>query len=262
MENLFDKLKSDMPAAVDTASQEEKTSSLAALSTDALVDKWQKNTNDKALTSEVLRRMRPTMSAAINSYAAGMDSQMSVKAARLTLNALRTYDKKRGVAASTYVFHNLKRLNRLGAKAQNIIPQSEYASLGRKAVKAAMDEFIDRKGREPSMAELADATGLSVKKLEQYMDQGAVVSESSTLYANNQKDKYGKTDLTDDDYFEYVYASVDPISQKIMEWSSGLHGARTLNNNQIADRLHITPAAVSQRKNRIQRLLSDARSLV
>jgi hypothetical protein len=101
-----------------------------------------------------------------------------------------------------------------------------------------------------------------VKKLERILDQGGVVSESSTLTDDSRRDTLGSTDLTDDDYFEYVYASVDPVSQKIMEWSSGRHGAHQLSNNQIATKLRMSAAAVSQRKNKIQRMLSDARNLV
>lgn len=235
---------------------------LHELSTGDVVASWQKDKGNKKLTSEVLKRMQPTISAAINSYAPGMERQLSVRAAKLTLGALETFDQSRGVAPSTYVFHNLKRLNRLGARAQNIIPQSEYASAERKAVMSVFDKFVDDRGREPSMEELADRTGISVKRLSRILDQGAVVSESSTLTDDSRKDTQASSTLTDADYYAYVYASVDPVSQKIMEWSSGLKGGRVLSNNQIADRLHISPAAVSQRKTKIQRLLSDARSLV
>ena len=67
--------------------------------------------------------------------------------------------------------------------------------------------------------------------------------------------------MTDDDYYEYVYNSVSPIDQKIMEWASG-KGGKTYSNMEIAKMLHITPAAVSQRKAGIQKKLSMVRSLV
>lgn len=265
MENLFDKLRNQLPQqAVDEQAPvvADNKTPMASLSTDDLVALWQKHQDDADATEEVLRRMRPTISSAINSYAKGMDDKLAVKAARLTLDALRTYDPSRGANPATYVFHSLKRLNRLGARAQNIIPQSEYASAESRLVREAFDRFVDDRGRDPSMSELADLTGLSVRKLEKVLDRGAVVNESATLTEDSRKDTIGQSDLTDDDYFEYVYASVDPINQKIMEWSSGKHGVRPLSNNQIAAKLHISPAAVSQRRGKIQGMLSDARSLV
>jgi len=263
MTNLFDSLKSSLPPVKAREKDDSVDKQVPqTLDTDTLITKWQAKPDDRALTSEVLKRLQPTIKSAINSYAPGMDRQLSVKAARLTLDALKSYDSKRGVAAATYVFHNLKRLNRLGARTQNIIPQSEYAAAERKLVMSAMDRFIDDKNREPSMAELADATGLSVKKLESVLDQRKVINESATLSEDSKKDTIGASALTDDDYFEYVYTSVDPISQKIMEWTAGKHGAQQLDNNRIASKLHMSAAAVSQRKNKIQRMLSDARSLV
>ena len=52
------------------------------------------------------------------------------------------------------------------------------------------------------------------------------------------------------------------IEQKIIEWSSGLHGKQRLSNNEIARRLGISPAAVSQRRNKIDRLMSEVREVL
>ena len=262
MDNIFDTLKHGLPAQSNERQAQPAPVQEKDMDIGTLVSAWQRTPDDGQLTAEVLKRMQPTISSAINSYAPGMERQLTVKAARLTLDALRTYDPKRGVAASTHVFHNLKRLNRLGARAQNIIPQSEYAAAERKLVLSAFDKFTDDRGREPSLGELADATGLSIKRLERVLDSNSVVNESSTLTQDSMKDTLGTSGLTDDDYLEYVYASVDPVSQKIIEWTSGRRGAAILSNNQIAAKLSISPAAVSQRKNKIQRMLSDARSLV
>ena len=93
-------------------------------------------------------------------------------------------------------------------------------------------------------------------------NQTKVVSESSTLMQDSLKDTRGSSGLTDTDYLEYVYASSGPIEQKIIEWSSGLHGKQRLSNNEIARRLGISPAAVSQRRNKIDRLMSEVREVL
>ena len=234
---------------------------LKDMSTADLVKAWQKDEKED-YTAELLSRMKPTISSAFRTYAPGMENRLAVKAANLTLDALRHFNPTAGTEPSTWVYKNLHRLTRFSAQSSNIISVSEAESKDMATVRKAVDDFIDRKGRDPSVAELADLTGLSRKKVDKLLDKlnNVTVSESSTLTEDNQRDTVSSSGLTDNDYFEYVYMSVDPISQKIMEWTSGLHGKPILSNNQIAEKLHMSPAAVSQRKNKIEDKLSDIRS--
>lgn len=262
MENIFSILNSQLPKSQqqeEVQAQPVRERSLADTDTKDIIQSWQKD-NDPAKTEELLKRMHPVITSAMNSYAPGMDDKLAVKAAHLTLDALRSYDPKHGTDPKTHVFNGLKRLSRLSGKVSNIIPQPEGVVLERKRVQAVIDRFNDDKGREPSMAELADLTGISRKRLDRILSGDTVVNESATLSEDSRRDTFAVSDLDDKDYFEYVYASVGPIDQKIMEWSSGLHGKPLLSNNAIASKLHISPAAVSQHKNRIQQLMSDVRA--
>lgn len=229
--------------------------------TKTLVGAWQKEQRPE-YTSEVLKRMQPTINSAMTSYAPGMDRQLAVKAAKLTLDALHKYKPDFGTEPSTFVFHNLKRLSRYGTRSGNIMPLPEGFVHEQKMLQAVMAKFEDDKGREPSLAELADLTGLSLRKIDKLLERNLVINESATLTEDSGKDTFSQSGLKDDDYFEYVYASVGPTDQKIMEWSSGMHGAKVLSNNEIARKLKISAAAVSQRRNKIQKLMSDVRGLV
>lgn len=282
MNNLFNELTKGIPkpkqADVDLLKSLEKpketpiaqtitnpttaTSDFSQVNTRDLVKTWQKQSTPET-TAELLKRMKPTISSAMNSFAPGMDDKLAVKAANLTLEALKRYDASFNTDPTTHVFHQLKRLNRLGARASNILPQSELFSLQQKTVRDAFDKFEDNKGRDPSIQELADLTGISKKKVEALLDnKNTIVSESATLTDETNKDTFSQSDITDNDYFEYVYASVSPIDQKIMEWSSGLHNTPALSNNQIAAKLNVSAAAISQHKAKIQQMLSDVRSLI
>ena len=222
---------------------------------------WQKDPNEQN-TALVLKKMQPTIASAMNSYAPGADNRLGIKAANITLKTLKSYDPSYGTEPSTYVFHALKRLARYNAANEYMIPRSESAQLERNRVKAVYDSFVDNYEREPSVAELADKTGFSMKKIQQLMSGGAEISESSTLTEDSRRDTVGSSDLTDDDYFEYVYSSVGPMDQKIMDWTSGKHGKKQLSNNDIARRLKVSPAAVSQRKGRIQAMLAEIREVL
>jgi hypothetical protein len=54
---------------------------------------------------------------------------------------------------------------------------------------------------------------------------------------------------------------MDPINQKIMEHSLGLHGQPRLPNHEIAKLLRLSPGAISQRKARIQQTLDKESEL-
>ena len=226
-----------------------------------VIARWQKAPNDDD-AEWLLKKMKPTINAAMTSFAAGHDKDLAVRAASLTLKALQTYDPSYGTDPATHVFHNLKRLNRIVNRRGNIIPVSEQASMEARYVFGERSKFIDDYGREPSDLELADLTGYSLKKINKILDKDKVISETSTLNPETLASTMSSKDVTDKDYFEYVYRSVGPIDQKIMEWSEGVHGQPALSGKEMALRLHITPAAVSQRRAKILNMLSEVRGLV
>lgn len=226
-----------------------------------IVARWQKNPTDED-TAYLLKKMNKTINAAMTSYAPGHSKDLGVKAARLTLDALKTYNPSYGTDPSTHVFHNLKRLNRYANRRANIIPISEQASQEYRFLNAKMQEFIDTFDREPSDLELADITGYSLKKVNKILDGNKVTSDSSTINPDSHTSSVSTSDLTDQDFFEYVYRSVGPIDQKIMEWSTGAHGKPPLSNIEIAKKLKVTPAAISQRRSKILAMISEARGLL
>jgi DNA-directed RNA polymerase specialized sigma subunit len=123
-------------------------------------------------------------------------------------------------------------------------------------------KYEDEHGREPSIGELADLSGYNTKKVTKILDGTMIVNDSSTLSEDSRQSSFTTKDVGEEDYWEYVYSSVGPIDQKIMEWTSGYHGKPVLSNNVIATKLGITPAAVSQRKNKILTMMSEVRGLL
>lgn len=269
MATIFETITQKLPKAT-----EEQTKQLAELEGTAqpaapkreptvkeVVARWQKQPTPED-TSFLLQKMKPTINSAMTSYAPGHQKDLAIKAANLTLKALQSYDPSKGTDPSTHVFHNLKRLNRFANRRSNIIPISEQASMEYRYLQEARQEFIDTFDREPSELELADRTGYSLKKVNKILDGNKITSETSTINPETNASTLAATDVTEKDFFEYVYRSVGPIDQKIMEWSSGAHGQPALSNQEIAKKLHITPAAVSQRRAKILDKLSAVRSLV
>lgn len=269
MATIFETITQNLPKATEEQKQqladiETPVSEIAPgdkLPIKDLVARWQKTPTPED-TAILLQKMKPTINSAMTSYAPGHSKDLAVKAANLTLSALRSYKPDKGTDPTTYVFHNLKRLNRFANRRSNIIPISEQASMEYRYLQEVRNQFIDTFDREPSDLELADRTGYSLKKVNKILDGNKVTSETSTLNPENNNSTVFNSDITDKDFFEYVYRSVSPIDQKIMEWSTGAHGQKELSNKEIAKKLHITPAAVSQRRTKILDKLSEVRSLL
>lgn len=259
MDNIFDTITNKLPKTEQP--QQTYPVGIKQLSTKDLVAEWQKKKTPE-LTAEVLSRFKPTISSAINSYAPGTGNSLDVKAANITLDALSKYDSSVGTDPTTFVFHNLKRLHRVNAQRSNIIPIPEQTALEQKKLKEVASAFEVDNDREPTLEELANLSGFNTKKVDKLLNIGGTINDSSTLSEESRSSTFSMKDLTDDDYFEYVYVSVSPTDQKIMEWSSGLHGKPVLSNNQIAAKLKISAAAVSQRKAKLHQLLSDVRGLL
>lgn len=227
----------------------------------AQVQQWQKQPTNK-LTQEILKKLNKTMQAAMTSFGGGIADNLRIPAAKLTLQALKSYDVNKGTAVSTHVFHNLKRLSRITSQRNQIvhIPQNirlAYSTVANKSI-----QLQQKLGRQPSLQQLADATGLSQKKLTRIMQGQAVVSQSGSQLVQGQANTRGSRDTTDDDYIGYVYQSVQPIDQKILQWSTGFKGSKVLPVGQIAKKLNLSAPAISQRRARLQNMLSQVRGLL
>lgn len=269
MPTIFETITEKLPKATEEQKKElelleptvVETTKAEDLPLKDLVVRWQQNPSDED-TAYLLHKLRPTINSAMTSYAPGHQKDLAIKAANLALSALRNFDPERGVDPTTYVFHNLKRLNRFANRRSNIIPLSERAMQEYNFLQQVKQDFEDTFDREPSDMELADRTGYSLKKVTKLLTGNKVTSETSTLNPESGNQTQFSSDLTDDDFIEYVYRSVGPIDQKILEWSSGLHGRPVLSNKEIAAKLHLSPAAISQRRAKLISMLEEVRGML
>ena len=275
MENIFDRLTKDIPKHEAPAKPAPAFNVNADPYATPIPEKWTKETilpvvgrwrdpktRKKGDMEALLNYLDPTIKSALRSYAPQQESGLRASAATIALNSMSLFDPDKDTDPATYAFNSLKRLSRLSADRSSIIRLPENARYSIGHLQDASARFEDRYGREPSVMELADMTGLAEKRIKTLLGYPSVVSETSTLNEETGDPMAGNGKaLTDEDYYDYVYRSVPDTDKKIMEWTSGI-GAKAVSNNEIAKRLHISPAAVSQRKAKIQQMLSDVRGLL
>lgn len=222
---------------------------------------WQKKCTPQN-TKVVLQLLKPTIQSALHTYVPGQQSSFKIKASAMALQSLRQYKPTKGASPKTFVFTNLQRLNRLRRQRQNLIHIPESQVYAKQLVEKKITQLSQDLGRDPTDEQLQDATGMSKKKLQRVLSAGTTIfNDSASMDQNQRASTFSVSDLSDQDYFKYVYNSVGPLDKKIMQWTSPKAKVQ-LSNNQIAKKLRLSAGAVSQRKAKIQQLLGSVRGLL
>lgn len=214
-------------------------------------------------TGELLRGVEPIMQRGIYSQVGQNTSPvLRSQARKLTLEAFQSYDPNRA-SMSTHINHHLQRLRRLSRQTSEGLRIPEGVIFDHARITEGEEAFREKHGREPTIGELSDALGLSrnrIKKVRRHqMPISAGQLESGTDESEDSPSSgpavQGKQ-LDDSMILQLVQAELNSSNQKILAWSTGLLGEEKLSNKEIARRLNLTPSAVTQRKAKIQEIIT------
>ena len=223
-------------------------------------DEWyrQPSAETRAAMSKALL---PTIKQAIQ--AGGGDPTNPVLLAKgrmVAMQSLKRYDPY-SAKLNNFMYSQLQGLQRAIGTANNIIQVPEGVVLDRKKIDKAEQELLDELGRYPSTTEIADYTGLSMKRIEKL--RKANVPMASSQFRSSEGEVYapGAHILGDtakqDAWQEYVYDSLDDRKRAIMERLYGMHGLPQQTPSEIAKHLGISTAAVSQQRKKIDDALNS-----
>lgn len=216
---------------------------------------------DQTVAGALLQELTPTIDRAIHTFA-NDDPSYKTQARILSLNAVKSYDPSKKTQLSSHVFNHLQRLQRLSAQRGNLIYVPENAALQRRAIEKARDEYELEHGEEPTVEELADLMGISIKKINKLMSYGGTTSESATQDEHGDSLAGSSVEHALDLYDRYIYEELDRVDKKIYEWSTGFGGSKRLNRAEMAKRLGISESAVSQRASSIARKFNEDREMI
>lgn len=224
-------------------------------------DAWTawKNEPSPINNSALLGKVQPILDTSLRHYGGGTTSPtLRSRAKLLALDAFRTYDPARG-KLKTHLYSHMQGLQRYAAREQNVISLPERVALDHAHMIEAETALRDRFGRDPSDAELSDHIGLSAKRL-QYIRQSHVpVSEGAASVIDDEGDMNDPAvsipGARNTAWETFVYHDLGSTDKLIMDYTLGRNGRPKLPTNKIAQRLGITPSAVSQRTAKIQTLL-------
>jgi DNA-directed RNA polymerase specialized sigma subunit len=213
---------------------------------------WKSNPSEENF-GKLMKYVGPTISSGLASYAGGKSS-LRTRANILASESFNTFDPTKA-SLKTHVFNNLKRLQRFQSERGSVVHVPENVRVDGAKVHRFMIEHKDQNGIDPSDAQIADRLGMSKKRVYKAR-YGGETSEAQTI--KDKGDLHG-TDKPDPHkiWADYVYHDLEPVNQKIFEWTVGYGGAPKLSKKDIAYKLNISPAAVSQRSGTIKKYLEQ-----
>ncbi len=221
---------------------------------------WKKNPTPEA-SGALLKAVQPVIDSAVKTYATATPGPLlTSRARRLVLEALPAYDSSRA-GLRTHLTSRLQGLRRIHASQSHVISIPEMVKIDSGRLQQAHNELTDQLGREPTDLELADHTGFSTRRLKRIrqadfgVPEGMLGKDPETGEAVQPS-----VQSANDDWLDFIYRSSQPTDQLIIEHTYGMNGRKPLSGQEIARRLGITPAAVSQRKAKIQKWLDDRES--
>jgi len=176
----------------------------------------------------------------------GNNPQMRHQARLYAADAVKKFDPASGTKLRTWTQSQLQSLQRYRRENQGPVKVPDRASIDAWAIEKSQRELEDSLGFEPSVLQLADHSGLSVKRIAAVRKITRPVAASAQMYDEGESlpDFLGEA-------LEYVYGDSDPVDRKIIELTTGYGGSPMLSKKDTAERLGISPAQVTRRSERI-----------
>lgn len=224
-------------------------------------------------------KARPTpenLRAAVNEHKSHIDNvvfrmlgkQVSpvvrTRADLIAADAIKKYDPSTGVPLKHWISQNLQSINRVARAATDIISIPEQLRRDSSQLMRSRNELREKLMRDPSDEELADHSGIAVRK-QRRIAKGSLWNRAEGSYTADLEQGDGEGDevmpgLAKDpmaEIHDYVYHDMDDIDKVIFQHRMGYRGAPVLPNQEIAKKLNMSSAAVTQRASRIQKRLEE-----
>lgn len=227
---------------------------------------WEKNRTPENLL-RVVDHHQNTIDQAVKAIVGPNASPLVQRRAQLmAAEAVQNYDPKRKVPLKHYIQSQLSSLRRYHAQLVDVVPMPERLRREGALLQRATEELWAKLDREPTADELADHTGISIKKQEKIRRRSRATMNEGRLAAMAEMD--GGDDAQDfmpavsrvdpmQELIDYAYFDMDPVDQVIYAHRTGYRGAKVLSNADVAKKLGISPGAVSQRAAKIEQRIQE-----
>lgn len=214
----------------------------------------------------LLKALNPVLESAMRTYTGKGSPTLRSQGKLLISDAINKYDPAKG-KLKTHLMYNLQGLRRASTQEGQIIPLPERVAIDLYNLRKHETDLRDELGRDPSIAELADRSNLSkrrityIRKAQPGMAEGMLATDGEVGEEQASVGPAVQQADADRAWHEYVYHDLDPVNQVIMEHTLGMYGKPVLPKKRIAQMLKISPGAVTQRAAKIQELIDRREEL-
>jgi DNA-directed RNA polymerase specialized sigma subunit len=213
-----------------------------------LYEQWRKNPTDENM-QKILEKARPIIYSEINKWSRGLSPELLLpKAEAQVIKAIKTYKPSSGTAITTHIVNYLQSLSRIPYTYQAVVRLPEYKLAKKFEFDRAQKELFMELGRDPTIDELAERLKWS---------RGAVVEMLKKTVRGESPESI---DLPMFQYsspidVDYIYHGLDPIQQKVFQYSTGYMGSPQLSTKEIAKKLRLSEPQVYRIKNKIANII-------
>ena len=137
---------------------------------------WKQRPTEEGM-SAILQGLEPTISSALMSFTNG-DESLLPRARIIAAQSLTNYDPKQGASLKTYIYNNLKGLQRYKAERSAVVHIPENVRLDANDLYKYRQGFQEENGREPTVEEISDQLGFSKRRLTKAEGYGKEYSSS------------------------------------------------------------------------------------
>ena len=222
-----------------------------------LYKQWQQDKTPDNM-SALLKSLDGTINSVAATHGATRDSNLKW-ALRLHLakDIKNRFDPKKA-SLQTFVYQSLQRTPRIKAQQRSVIHTPESSDTDLRRLRRSRQELIDIHEREPTRAEVADRSGLSIKRLEKLEKQFGKPSMNLSAFHTETggMDPLGEGDAPataqERLYHQYAVEALDSTDRRIYD---SLQYNAPSSKKEIAASLGISAPAVSQRIEKINKAL-------
>ena len=221
------------------------------VTSESLYDTWRTDPTPDNL-GKVVRSLDTTINFKLGSMGIGDNPQMRHQARLYAADAIQKFDPKAGVNLRTWTQSQLQSLQRYRRESQGPVKVPDRAAIDAWTIERSSRELQDELGNEPDVKQLADRSGLSVKRIAAVRKITRPVAATGQMFddGHDMPDFLGEA-------LEYVYDTSDPIDRKIIERTTGYGGTSIMAKNAIALALRVSPSQITRRTARIGQKLQE-----
>jgi len=205
-----------------------------------------------------LGAINPWIESAVRTYG-GKDAHpvLKTEAKLLALNATPNFKPDSGVKLRTYLMSHWQGLRRKSPRLDIPVSVPERIGIDASRIRRHAEDLEADLGRPPSDHELADRTGLPMDRIAKARNAGRI-----RVGADPDDDvREGLSDKFKTAWMNFIHADLSPQDQLVLEHTVGLNNKEKLSTSQLATMLKVTPGAISQRREKIQKMLDEYKAV-